>query len=134
MSFPWSTGNPLDKANQHNDRQAHCNAILFCASCFIMLFYTIYSGIMMTELSKLQNACPLTDNQVNVGLKWFAMSQLCFATSLVMTIANACGCFVTCCQTNYCCIYGCLCANLCVGIAFIANFFLIPLTIFAKWS
>ena len=108
-----------------------------------MFFYCVYSGIMMVQLKQPGMVARRCYNTLR---KYQIMAKLCFSTSLIMLVMG----IITApyfvrrklgknsdhddcrCSSIWCPYYCTLFINIPAVCAFIANFILIPLTIFEK--
>ena len=58
----------------------------------LMIFYVIYSGIMMQLLKQSGLVCSGINKkgeQVDIVAKYLIMAKLCFATSIIFAVLNA---------------------------------------------
>ena len=110
--------------------------ILFSAP---MIFYCVYSGMMMTSLAK-DDAwyCTGTNEDgspIDLNPQYLTMARLCFSTSLILVITNIAGGVLGALNNEGTVAVGmqklCGMLNCCGAIAFLANCFVIPLTIFS---
>ena len=100
------------------------------------IYYAVHSGIMYQDLK--ESSCPLQPNKdgelVDVTKKWRTMALLCFITSIIIATTQVLGALANCIKPDG--AVGKLCGSIngCAGIAFCANCFVIPITIFASYS
>ena len=103
-----------------------------------MIFYVVYSGIMMQQLKKPGIVCKGFDkngDEVDALAKYLIMAKLCFSTSLIIAVTNiSAGIFSICSKEPGVMTKLCKALNGCAGCAFFANCVVIPVTIFAQYS
>ena len=101
-----------------------------------MLFYLIYSSIMWKHLNELPTCTGFDKNGVlvNATEKWMIMTKLVWSTSLIGTVTCFFAGVFSMCQPGGGLSQCCSSLASCNSCAFIANFFVIPYTIFASYS
>ena len=103
-----------------------------------IIFYVIYSGIMMQQLKQPGMECSGYNKKgelVDTLAKYLIMAKLCFSTSLIVAVTNiSAGIFSIISKEPGKMFTLCKALNACGGCAFFANCVVIPVTIFAQYS